>query len=128
MPCWKKGVDQGYLICYDGYKQDMSKENGKYTQKKEIKNLRAAAAFGQEVYEAIQQNCQEQSNNTQKNAFQLQTVHLNEDDEDRQEAKPSIFNRIKRICTARNQIKDEKEDDKLTSIFERMEKSQRKKK
>lgn len=119
LTCYKKGMEQGHIICYDGYKQDMSEKNRRSLKtNKDQKNLRVAAAFGEQMYEMLQQEpTQTQSENI------IQAHQITYDDDDAPEAKRSKTNIHERILAAKQAMKQQStqdSQDKFNTAYQAM--------
>ena len=113
---------KGHIICYDGYKQDMSEKNRRNRDNKdnkEGKNLRAAVAFGEQMYEMMNN----EPDTTEHNQL-IQTHHISYDDDEEQPAtkrqKINIHERMLIAKQAMKQQKSETTQDKFNIAFRTM--------
>jgi len=99
--CWKQGMDRGHVICYDDYKQDMSKDNRKHQTDSPNKKLKAAAAFGEEVYNAFQgghMNTSQQA--PASDTINAQQVRFDDEPAHDQNDQQSVFERMQKAYMA----------------------------
>ena len=112
-------MDRGHIICYDDYKQDMSKDNRKHQNDSPNKKLKAAAAFGEVTYEEIKRG---QMNTSQQEPDTINAQQVRFDDEPAQEQndQQSVFGRMHKAYMANIEKQGETHDQRMESVFQRM--------
>ena len=113
-------MDRGHIICYDDYKQDMSKDNRKHQNDSPNKKLKAAAAFGEEVWK----NLKESMNTSQQapdsiNAQQVTQVRFEDEPSQEQNDQKSVFERMQGYM-ANIEKQGETHDQRMENVFQRM--------
>ena len=119
--CWKQGMDRGHVICYDDYKQDMSKDNRKHQTDSPNKKLKAAAAFGEEMYKAFQGGHMNTSQQAQApDTINAQQVRFDDEPAQEQNDQQSVFGRMHKAYMANIEKQGETHDQRMESVFQRM--------
>ena len=115
--CWKQGMDRGHIMCYDDYKQDMSKDNRKHQTGSPDKKLKAAAAFGEEMYKAFKQvNTSQQAPDT----INAQQVKFDDEPVQEQNDQQSVFERMHKAYMTNVEKQEETHNQRMESVFQRM--------
>ena len=133
-------MDKGHIICYDGYKQDMSRDNRRNNQdnkrdRSEQDKLQAAAAIGHKFMKA----CEEEGAGNQdhpimaiEEGINAHQVRFDDDEHEQQPKKVKISDRlgtkVDKLKSAYLSILGEETDnqDDLRSIIKRTHKKSKK--
>ena len=107
----------GHTMCYDDYKQDMSKDNRKHQTGSPNKKLKAAAAFGEEMYKAFKQ-----VNTSQQAPDTINAQQVEFDDEPVQELndQQSVFERMHKAYMTNVEKQEETHNQRMESVIQRM--------
>ena len=114
-------MDRGHVICYDDYKQDMSKDNRRHKHDNPNKKPKAAAAFGEEMYKAFQGGHMNTSQQVQApDTIDAQQVRFDDEPSQEQNDQQSVFARMHKAYMANIEKQGETHDQRMESVFQRM--------
>ena len=112
------------MICYDGYRQDMSannRRNNTHKDKKNMKKIQAAAAFGNQIYEMLEHD-DDADNDQQPELIHAHRVSFEDDQPAAKKQKSNIHDRIRAAKESMTQNKIQESQNKFNTAYQAMAK------